>query len=75
MKRRGSQRFAIVCGPIAVKFPRPGRLREGMRANRMEARIWREGWQRKYPELCPIYATLPFGLALVMPAVRIMSPK
>jgi len=75
MKRRGSQRFAVVCGPIAVKLPRLSRLRDGMRANRMEARIWREGWQRKYPELCPIYALMPFGLALLMPAVRIMSPK
>jgi hypothetical protein len=25
-------------------------------------------------ELCPILAGLPFGIALVMPAVRIMSP-
>jgi len=74
MRRRGSQRFAIVCGSIAVKVPRLRRLREGMRANRMEARIWREGWQQKYPELCPIFASLPFGLALFMPAVRIMSP-
>jgi hypothetical protein len=74
MKRRGSQRFAVVIGPFAVKIPRLRRLREGMRANRMEARIWREGWQRKYKELCPILASLPFGIALVMPAVRIMSP-
>lgn len=74
MRRRGSQRFALVCGPFAIKLPRLRRLREGMRANRMEARIWREGWQRKYPELCPILASLPFGLALVMPAVRIMTP-
>jgi len=74
MKRRGSQRFAVLWGAVAVKVPRLRRLREGMRANRMEARIWREGWQRKYPELCPIIASMPFGIALVMPAVRIMSP-
>ena len=74
MQRRGSQRFAVVFGPFAVKIPRLRRVREGMRANRMEARIWREGWQRKYPELCPILAALPFGIALFMPAVRIMSP-
>ena len=73
MQRRGSQRFAIVWGSIAVKLPRLRRLRAGMRANRLEARIWREGWQRKYGELCPILASLPFGIALVMPAVRIMS--
>jgi hypothetical protein len=74
MRHRGSQRFAIICGPYAIKLPRLRRLWQGMRANRMEARIWREGWQRKYPELCPIIASLPFGAALVMPAVRIMSP-
>lgn len=72
--RFGSQRLTIVLGPFAVKVPRLRRLREGMRANRMEARIWREGWQRKYTELCPILAALPFGIALVMPTVRIMSP-
>jgi len=73
--RFGSQRLTLVLGPFAVKVPRLRRLREGMRANRMEARIWREGWQRKYTELCPIFAALPFGMALVMPTVRIMSPE
>ncbi len=75
LRAKGSQRFAIVVGALALKIPRLRRLREGMRANRMEARIWREGWQRKYKELCPIFAALPFGIALVMPAVRIMSPE
>ena len=74
MRGKGSQRFAIVAGPLALKIPRLRRLHEGMRANRMEARIWREGWQGKYKELCPIFACLPFGIALIMPAVRIMSP-
>jgi hypothetical protein len=72
--RRGSQRRTVVCGGIAIKVPRLHRLRAGARANREEARIWREGWQRFYPELCPVLACLPFGIALVMPAVRIMSP-
>ena len=74
MAKFGSQRFAIVIGPFALKIPRLRRLREGMLANRMEARIWREGWQLKYKELCPILVALPFGIALVMPAVHIMSP-
>ena len=71
--RRGSQRRTIVCGCIAIKVPRMRRWRAGARANREEARIWREGWQRFYPELCPILASLPLGAVLVMPAVRIMS--
>ena len=71
--RRGSQRRALVCGGIAIKFPRLRRLRAGARANREEARIWREGWGHFYTELCPVLACLPFGAALVMPAVRIMS--
>jgi len=71
--RRGSQRRTIVFGCVAIKVPRMGRWRAGSRANREEARIWREGWQQFYPELCPVLACLPFGTALVMPAVRIMS--
>ena len=71
---RGSQRRTLVCGSIAIKVPRLRRFRAGARANREEARLWREGWQRYYPELCPVLACLPFGVALVMPAVRIMSP-
>ncbi len=70
---RGSQRRTVVCGGIAIKIPRLRRLRAGARANREEARIWREGWQRYYPELCPVLACFPFGVALVMPAVRIMT--
>ena len=70
---RGSQRRTLICGRFALKLPRLNRVREGMRANREEARIWREGWQRRYRELCPVIACLPFGIALVMPAVRIMT--
>jgi hypothetical protein len=36
--------------------------------------MWRGGWQRFYPELCPLLGCLPFGIALVMPAVHIISP-
>ncbi len=71
----GSQRRTFVLGPLAIKVPRLHRLRAGSRANREEKRIWREGWQRFYPELCPVLACLPFGIALVMPAVEIMSGK
>lgn len=70
---RGSQRRVIVCGRYAIKFPRLFRFRAGARANMEEARLWREGWQRRYPELCPVLACLPFGIAVVMPAVRIMT--
>jgi len=70
---RGSQRRTLVLGSIAIKFPRLRRLLAGARANREEARRWREGWQRFYPELCPVLVSLPLGVALVMPAVRIMS--
>ena len=75
LRLRGRHRRALVVGSIAIKVPRWGRLRAAARANREEARIWREGWQRYYPELCPVIACLPFGIALVMPAVRLMSPS
>jgi hypothetical protein len=70
---RGAHRRVFVCGSVAIKVPRLRRFLAGARANRFEARIWREGWQRFYRELCPVRACLPFGLALVMPAVRLMS--
>jgi hypothetical protein len=70
---RGSQRRTIVLGRYAIKLPRPRRFVDGLRANREEARIWREGWQRRFPELCPVLACLPCGIALVMPAVRLMT--
>jgi len=69
----GSQRRTYVCGAFAIKLPRLHRLLAGARANREEARVWREGWQRRYPELCPVVACLPFGIALIMPAAQIMS--
>lgn len=56
-------------------WPRLRRLRQGVLANRMEALILREGWQRRYPELCPVKASLLFGLANLMPAARIMSSE
>jgi hypothetical protein len=70
---RGSQRRTFVCGSVAIKIPRLRRFLAGARANLAEARMWREGWHRFYPELCPVLACLPFGIALAMPAVRIMS--
>lgn len=70
---RGSQRLVISPRSVAIKLRRLHRLRQGVRANREEARIWREGWQRHYPELCPVRACLLFGVALIMPAVQIMT--
>jgi hypothetical protein len=71
--RIGSQRGVVVLWRIAIKVPRPHRLRQGLRANREEVRIWHQGWQRQYPELCPIRASLAFGLVVVMPAARMMT--
>jgi len=71
----GSQRRTLVLGPLAIKVPRLRRLGAGLRANLEERRLWREGWHRYFPELCPVLASLPFGVAIVMPAVEIMSAK
>jgi hypothetical protein len=47
-----------------VKIPRLRCLRDGMRANRIEADTWREGWRHEYySELRPVLASLPFGIA------------
>ena len=68
----GVSRIVFVIGSIAIKIPRPYPLRRtrlGLRGNREEARVWREGWQRLVPKLCPVKACLLGGLILVMPAV------
>ena len=72
----GGNRVVFVGSRYAVKLPRPWplqRLRDGLQGNQMEADVWREGWAELCPELCPVVGMLPFGVALIMPAVKIMS--
>jgi hypothetical protein len=71
---RGASRTVLLVGRWAVKVPR---LRAGYKAflcgmlsNMAERDRWRVARQ---PGLCPVLWSLPFGLCVVMPRVRLVD--
>ena len=60
--RAGISRWVLLIGPFAVKVPRWGNVRAGLAGNRIEARL-----SRTHPLYVPVLASLPLGLAVVMP--------
>jgi hypothetical protein len=73
INKNGITRTVVFIGGYAIKLPC---LRYGWRiflcgllANMQEVE-----WSRtKWPELCPVLWSLPYGLLLVMPKVRVMT--
>ena len=69
---RGSTRFVLLIGAIAVKIPRPTGWKlflHGLLANLQEREFSRTFW----PELCPVRFSLPGGWIVVMPRCIPMS--
>ena len=69
--RRGATRWVLLVGPYAVKVPSLRGWRDflwGLLGNLQEAEFSRLGWER----LCPVVASLPLGLMVVM---RRASPR
>ena len=72
--RKGQSRLVLLVGSVALKIPhikrkselsRCGQVRQGLRCNRAERAAWvRDG--KRYPNLCPILASLPGGWLVVM---------
>jgi hypothetical protein len=66
--------LVVVCGGIAVKFPR-GEV--GLRCNVFEAGIWDRN--REHPtrgrHLCPVLWCHPQGKVLIMPAAEPLDPR
>jgi hypothetical protein len=66
---RGASRLVIVCGPVAVKFPRG---ESGVRCNQAEGVNWQRS--RNHPvrgqRLCPVLWHDPKGRVLIMRAAR-----
>ena len=72
--RKGQSRLVLLVGSVAIKIlhikreselTRCGQVRQGLRCNRAERAAWvRNG--KRYPNLCPILASLPGGWLVVM---------
>jgi hypothetical protein len=65
--RRGTSRLVICIGKFAVKIARNA---EGRRCNLDEAKRWRQVKPKRRTMLCPVLATAPYGVALMMPRAR-----
>jgi hypothetical protein len=65
----GTTRVVVVCGSIAVKFPRG---EAGRRGNLFEAGIWERNRDHptRGPRLCPVLWCHPKGDVLIMPAAQ-----
>jgi hypothetical protein len=64
---RGTFRRTICLGPWALKIARNA---AGCRCNRFEADLWAGTTARRRNMLCPVFARLPFGLAVLMPRAQ-----
>lgn len=64
----GAFRFVFFLGNLAIKLPRLRNFTYGLRSNRWEREMWKR-WHAvfKWQTLCPVYASDPFGLMIVMP--------
>lgn len=70
----GTSRVAIVGHRLTFKLPNPQRWRlflYGLLANMQETTFAKTGW----PELCPVFFSLPGGFLVVMPTCRIHGEK
>lgn len=63
---RGATRTVLLVGKYAIKMPSFVEYRlflHGLLANMQEVSFSKTGW----PELCPVYFYIPFGIMTVMP--------
>lgn len=71
----GISRTVFLVGPWAFKFPTArygwAKFLAGLLANMQETTFSRARW----PELCPVLASVPGGFLVVMPRVRVMTDE
>lgn len=72
--RTGASRIVILTRRYAIKIPNfrddwPRLFCRGICANMQEVNFAITGW----PELCPVLFSLPWGLLLVMPRLRLLT--
>jgi hypothetical protein len=63
----GTTRVTLSVGPYAIKI---AKSRRGRTCNEFESALWSRTTEARRKMLCPIFATLPFGIALVTPRAR-----
>lgn len=74
INRKGCTRIVLLTTHYAVKIPNISDYRMmlyGLLANMQEARFSKTGFQ----ELCPVLFSLPLGLLVVMPRVRMFTDE
>jgi hypothetical protein len=72
MISHGATRLVLCLGPYAIKIAKGER---GRRCNRFEAALWKRTTEERRKMLCPILATMPFGVALVMKRAKPLSEE
>lgn len=63
----GSTRVTLCVGRYAIKFAKGAR---GRACNRYESRLWKRTTDARRKMLCPILATMPLSVAVLMPKAR-----
>jgi hypothetical protein len=72
MISHGTTRLVLCLGPYAIKIAKGER---GRRCNRCEAALWKRTTEERRKMLCPIPATIPFGVALMMKRAKPISEE
>jgi hypothetical protein len=72
MISHGTTRLVLCLGPYAIKIAKGER---GRRCNRFEAALWKRTTEERRKMLCPILATIPFGVALMMKRAKPTSEE
>jgi hypothetical protein len=72
MISHGTTHLVCCLGPYAIKIAKGER---GRRCNRFEAALWKRTTEERRKMLCPILATIPFGVALVMKRAKPLSEE
>jgi hypothetical protein len=60
----GTTRVTLCVGRYAIKI---AKSRRGRFCNKFESALWARTTEARRKMLCPIVATMPFGIAVVMP--------
>ena len=69
----GTKRIVLFIGPWALKIPRLRNWKNGLKANRYQAKLWEKGCAEGWSQLCPVRFNVGNGLCLVMARARPMS--
>src|SRR5262249_31638358 len=72
MIAHGTTRVVLCLGPYAVKIAEGTR---GRRCDVFEAYQWKRTTEVRRRMLCPVLATMPFGVALVMKRAKPLSEE